>query len=372
MSVVFALLTAVHGLIHLMGPAKAFGWAELPELTDSISPGMGVVWLFAAVSMLVTAVLVATSSRYWWVAALVAVALSQAVVFSAWGDARWGTIANALILIGGLFGFLSEGPSSLRAEYRRAVQSRLVDAPMPSLFNESGLHALPDPVAEYLRRTGVPGRPVARHARAEWRGRIRSSPTEDWMEFTAEQYNFPAEPARFFFMKARRGFLPVDVLHVFENGHASMRVQLLSAVPLVHAQGPEMTQAETVTLLNDMLLFIPSALGDSDVRARLRWDPVDRNSARVFYRLGANEVSAELVFNDRSELVDFVSDDRFAASSDGSEFVQWRWSTPVHGYRDFNGLTLMSRGEGLWHAPDGTFPYIELELTALEVNGAAR
>ena len=45
---VFAFIVVVHGLIHLMGPAKAFGYAELPQLTQPISRGMGLVWLLAA------------------------------------------------------------------------------------------------------------------------------------------------------------------------------------------------------------------------------------------------------------------------------------------------------------------------------------
>ena len=38
---IVAILLAVHGLIHLMGFAKAFGYAELPQLTQPISREMG-------------------------------------------------------------------------------------------------------------------------------------------------------------------------------------------------------------------------------------------------------------------------------------------------------------------------------------------
>jgi len=33
----FSSIIAIHGLIHLMGPAKAFGYAELPQITQPIS-----------------------------------------------------------------------------------------------------------------------------------------------------------------------------------------------------------------------------------------------------------------------------------------------------------------------------------------------
>ena len=43
---VIGLLT-VHGLIHLMGFAKAFGYADLPQLSQPISREWGVLWLLA-------------------------------------------------------------------------------------------------------------------------------------------------------------------------------------------------------------------------------------------------------------------------------------------------------------------------------------
>jgi hypothetical protein len=366
----FVAVIVLHGLIHLMGPAKAFGQAELAQLTTPISRTMGVAWLAAAVALLATAALLALSFRSWWIMGLIAVVLSQAVIVSAWGDAKFGTIANVLLLAGVVYGFMSQGPLSFAAEYRREVEARLAEAPpSPAPLTEADLAPLPEPVQRYLRLTGSVGQPRPHHVRATWRGRIRSGPEDPWMAFTAEQYNFLAEPSRFFLMDARRAGLPVDVLHAYRDGQASMRVRLLSMIPLVDERGPAMTRAETVTLLNDMALFAPPALADPTLQPDLRWEAIDARSARVRYTVGDNEVSAVLEFNEADELVDFVSDDRLAASPDGSEFRQWRWSTPVRDYRSFGDLRVMSRGEGLWHAPEGTYSYIELELLELEING---
>ena len=60
--VVVAVL-AGHGLIHLLGVAKAFGWAEVSELEQPIGPGGDVVWLLAAVLVLASAVLIAAGPR---------------------------------------------------------------------------------------------------------------------------------------------------------------------------------------------------------------------------------------------------------------------------------------------------------------------
>ena len=37
MTTIFAIVLVVHGVIHLLGFAKAFGLAELPQLTQPIS-----------------------------------------------------------------------------------------------------------------------------------------------------------------------------------------------------------------------------------------------------------------------------------------------------------------------------------------------
>jgi len=94
----FAAIVVLHGLIHLMGPAKAFGWAELEALTRPISRGMGVVWGLAGLAMLATAALYLAGHRGWWGVGLAAALLSQAAIVGSWSDARFGTVANLILL----------------------------------------------------------------------------------------------------------------------------------------------------------------------------------------------------------------------------------------------------------------------------------
>jgi hypothetical protein len=183
------------------------------------------------------------------------------------------------------------------------------------------------------------------------------------MSFTAQQHNFLEEPSRFFLMDARRGGLPVDVLHSFQKGAAEMRVRFLSLIPMVHNHGPELDQAETVTLFNDLCLFSPSALADPSIR----WEALGKTKARAWFTAGDHTISAVLHFTESGELADFVSDHRFVTSPDGKRLVPCRWSTPILGYRDFHGRRVFSRGEGRWHPPEGSYAYLELELLELEV-----
>jgi hypothetical protein len=329
---------------------------------------MGVLWLLAALAMLTAAALLVAVPRLWWVAGLAAIVLSQIVIVSSWGDAKFGTIANVLVLVGVVYGFASEGPFSSRADYRHQVRQRLVQPASSSVVTEADLAALPEPVQRYVRLSGAVGQPRVHHFRARWRGRIRAGAADPWMPFTAEQYNFLDEPGRFFLMDARRGGLPVDVYHAFTPGAASMRVRVLSLVPIVNAAGPDLHKAEIVTILNDLSIMAPAALVD----APIRWDAVDARTARAAFTVGRTTVGAELIVNEAGELVDFMSDDRLAASPDGTTFTPRRWSTPLGEYHSFGRRRVATRAEGRWHPPEGAFAYLELDLLDLEVNGPWR
>ena len=47
MKIFFAVFLVVHGLIHLIGTAKAFGVADIPQLTQQIARPLGILgfWL---------------------------------------------------------------------------------------------------------------------------------------------------------------------------------------------------------------------------------------------------------------------------------------------------------------------------------------
>lgn len=360
-----AAMMVLHGAIHLLGAAKGFGLVELPQLA-AISRPQGVAWLLAGLAMLAAAFL---PLRWFWVVGFVAVALSQAVLFGAWHDAKFGTVANVLVLAGVVYAFAAEGPFGLRAEYREAVRSELSRARVGGVVTEAELAPLPPPVQRYLRAVDAVGQPKVNNFKLTWKGRIRGGPTEPWMTFDAEQHNFyGALPSRLFLMDAVMKGLPVDVFHRFEGEAATFRVRVLSLVQLVFAKGPEMNRSETVTIFNDLCFFAPAALIDPAIQ----WEPLDEHHVRARYTRGPHTISAELVFNDAGELVDFVSDDRSMASSDGKTFTPLRWTTPVRDYRTYGLHRVASRGEARWETPDGGFVYGEFEVVGLEYDVAPR
>lgn len=95
----FAFLLFMHGLIHLVGYTKAFRYSELKNITVPISKPVGLLWITACLLFIITAILYLLKTDYWWMSSLAAVILSQVVIILGWKDAKYGTIANCLILL---------------------------------------------------------------------------------------------------------------------------------------------------------------------------------------------------------------------------------------------------------------------------------
>ena len=106
---IIALLT-VHGLIHAMGFAGAWGLAEFEGAsrvpTNFVTAGpnapivriLGLVWLVALVAFLAAAYLLLVDSTAWRPVAVAAAAVSMIPVALWWQSAPMGAVANVLVL----------------------------------------------------------------------------------------------------------------------------------------------------------------------------------------------------------------------------------------------------------------------------------
>jgi hypothetical protein len=366
---VVAVLT-VHALLHLLGAAKGFGWAQVSQLKAPIGPGDAVVWLLAAVLILLAALFIAAGiPTWWWAVAALGAGVSEVAIATSWSDAKAGTSVNLALVLVAVYGFASVGPTSFHAQWRDRAAEALASAghTATSLVSAEDLADLPEPLAAYVRRSGAVGKPRVANFDARFHGRIRSGPDQAWMPFTGEQVNtYGPRPRRAFIMDATRSGLPVTALHSFKNATATMRVKLASMFTVVDASGPEMDRGETVTVFNDLVVLAPAAIVDAPVR----WSAVDANHVRGTFTDGAQTVSAELTFDSEHDLVDFVSEDRLRASSDGKSFERQEWSTPLAEHRYLDGRRVLVSGSGRWQAPEpeGSFAYVELHVDEIAYN----
>lgn len=260
--------------------------------------------------------------------------------------------------------FFTQGPGSFWAEFHREVAQGFSHGTAAPILTESDLASLPQAVQKYIRLSGAVGQPRVLNFRAHFHGKIRSGPSAHWMPLTGEQVNFDNPPARLFLMDASLWGIPLQAFHRFVGPSATMRVKVASALTIVDAKGPEMDEGETVTLFNDLCIFAPGAL----IAPWIHWQETGPRSVRADFTHLSHTISAALTFNANGELVDFLADGRAVASSDGKSFTKMPWSTPLTNYRRFGAHWLMGHGEGVWHAPAGSYSYLHFDLDAIEFN----
>jgi hypothetical protein len=368
MTVAFASVLVVHGLIHMLGVAKAFGWAELPQLSQPVSPMFGAVWLLAGLLFVAAAVALPLWPRWWWAIGACAVLISMVLVVHFWSDAGFGVVGNVVVLIGVIFGFLAQGPMSLRAAYEDDVDRALIRVEKAEPIQLADLAHLPTPVRRYLRAAGVVGLPRVRNFYARVHGRIRSSRDARWMPLSAEQYNFVDDPTRLFYLNASMFMVPVQGYHRYAGSSATMKVKAAALVSVADVSGPEMNEGETVTMFNDMCVMAPATL----INPAVQWEPIDDRSARATFTNAGHTIRAELSFNEAGELTHFCSGDRYQTSPDGRTMTKLRWSTPLRAYRQFGPVRLASGGTAQWHDASGEFGYIELTFDEVRYNLRSR
>ncbi|MEQ1585650.1 MAG: DUF6544 family protein [Cyclobacteriaceae bacterium] len=362
MRYLFVLLIAIHGLIHLMGFAKAFGLAQISQLTKEISQPTGVVWLVATLLFIATSVLFLLTKDAWWSVALISVLLSQVLVILYWQDAKYGTIANVIIL---LIAVPVWAQWRFENQYKKEVVENLhySNSLAEPILTHEAISQLPDPVQRYIVYSGAINKPVIKNFRIEFDGQIRSDEKSEWMPFTTDQHNFIDQPIRLFFMKATMKGLPVFGYHSFKNGIAVMDIRLLSLFKVQYQAGKEMDIAETVTWFNDLCLFAPAGLIDK----RILWTAIDSLTSKATFTNKNISISALLYFNNKGELINFVSDDRYRIASDEDRKVV-RFSTPVKNYVEHNGRKYPAYGEAIWNLPEGDLIYGQFNTKEVEYN----
>ncbi len=233
----------------------------------------------------------------------------------------------------------------------------------PDILTEKDIAHLPEPVQKYLAYTGAIGKEKVRNMRVVMEGHLKMDRDKDWTPIHTQQYNFYNEPIRLYHIVGKINGLPVMGLDSYQAGKGNMLIKVAGLVKVVDAHDPKMDRAALVTVLNDMCLIAPATLIDR----RLQWETVDAQTVKVTLEDQGLKVSGILTFNDKGELTNFLTYDRYF-SPKGTTYESVPWSTPVRNYKDFNGIRINSYGEAIWHFPEGDFCYGKATTMEVEYN----
>jgi hypothetical protein len=340
-----------------MGFARAFAIGNAAEFTKELSRPIGLLWLFTGLLFIISAILMLVRKEGWPMFAFLAILVSQLLIFTVWNDAKYGTLANVVILIAAIIAFASE---RFESSYKKDVVSVMESAPaMDERITEKDLEHLPSIVQKYLNYVGVVGKPKIQNVKIVFEGEMRDK-GKDWFKFTSEQYNFFDSPTRLFFMKAKVKGLPTSGYHKYTKEGATMKIKLVSLFPVVNIDTPELFPTETVTFFNDLCLFAPAVLIDD----RITWETLNNTSVKATFTTNNRSIAAILYFNETGQLVNFVSNDRYSVS----EMKAFPFSTPAKDYQNINGYMLPTYGEAVWNYLEGEFTYGKFNVKSVEYN----
>lgn len=128
-----------------------------------------------------------------------------------------------------------------------------------------------------------------------------------------------SEPLRFAYIDSHIYGLPFQGLDSFADGRGSMEGYLAKRIRLFNQRGRHMDKACLVTYLAEAF-FLPTVA----LSGMVSWEAMDDTHAKATMKAYGMEVSGVFTFSEKGEMLVFSTEDRMAASMDGSlEQVPW-------------------------------------------------
>lgn len=355
----FAVALFLYGCIHVTGFVKASKLADITQLTQDIAKSVGVLWLLTAVLLLVAAMLFWRRNEMWWAFAAPAVLVSQALIFSSWQDAKFGTISNSLLLIGVI---LAYADWDFKATVRRELKEfQPVSLPAPEKVTPDRVNSLPPVVQKWLYRSNVVGKEEVQVVKLHQKGEMKTTPEGHWIPFGADQYNTVTAPG--FMWQTRIQMMPlVSILgrDKYRNGHGNMLIKVLGLYPMADSKGPATDQGSLLRNLGEICWFPSAAL-----EKYIQWQQLDSLSAKATMTYGGVTASGIFRFNPEGDLVSFEAK-RYYDRKEGATLENWL--VTITGYKEFYGVRIGHKSEVTWKLKTGDYTWLRLEISDIHYN----
>ena len=359
MRIAFAILLLLHGLIHLLGFAKAFQYGQISSLTLPISKPAGLAWLASTLLFLVAGILYLLHRESWWMWAVPAVLLSQVLIFLVWKDAKYGTIPNLIAAAVIIVGFANRDFQGMVKNELQSFLPAYTGTQIP--LDEAAIAALPPVVQTWIKRSNALGKPIAQTVHLKQKGDMRSAPAKKWMPVTAEQWFTPLQPG--FIWNARVKVAPgieMTGRDRYADGKGHMLIKVLSLVPVAKAKGPEADQGSMLRYLAEIVWFPSGALHESIV-----WEPLDSSSAKATMTLGGISASGIFRFDANGDPQSFEAK-RYYDRKEGATLEDWFVQIDPEGYKEFEGIRIPAKSTVSWKLKEGDFSWFRVEITEIE------
>ncbi|WP_188441784.1 DUF6920 family protein [Planktosalinus lacus] len=333
----------------------------MESISFSVSKIMAVFWLMTALLFIITSLTYFLKKDIWIVLGAVALVSSQILIFLHWQDAKWGTLANIIILICILIAFsIRSQEKKLDIEKKQFIQS-LTATQNHTLLPEDVSH-LPVVVQHWMKRSGVVGNQRAFGLRLQQTGQMKTKPEAGWMPFTAEQYFNAQQPAFYWTAEVSMGFgLFLKGRDSFKEGEGEMMIKLASLFPVVNEKHtPQINSGSMIRFLAEICWF-PSAAASPYIV----WEERDAFSAKATFTQKGTTVSGIFRFSEKGDLISFEAERYFGGNAQAEKHL---WVVNILDHVEFEGIRVPQQCSVVWKLPEGDFEWLQFSVTNLDYN----
>ena len=363
---IFVLVMGLHGLIHLMGFVKAFHFAEIKELTQTISKPLGLLWFVTFFIFMAASVQYFRNHEFWWLTAIIGLLSSQALVFIFWSDAKFGTLPNIFILVVAVVGFAH---FSFTRQVSQEIEQMFSQQTSKDheVISKERISELPAVVQKWLLHANIPanisGNEDTHTVRLKQKALIKLKPEQSrWIEASAEQYFTLDKPA--FIWKVDMQMMPflgVVGRDRFLSGQGEMLIKILSLVPVVNSRGNEKINSGTLQRYLGEIVWFPSAA----LHPYITWEAIDDLSAKATMTYRGTTGSGVFYFSPEGDFIEYRAQ-RFMGS--GADAALKEWVITVTESDVVKGVTIPTKMEATWKLESGDWTWLKLEITDIEKN----
>jgi len=361
MRIVFLIIVFFHGLIHLLGFVKAFGFKGNTELTLHVPKTIGLIWLTTIILFWAFGILYFLNFKYAWLVGLVAVVISQILVITFWKDAKFGTLPNMLILIVSISFLAYYNFQKLAEQEINHMLSQNVITEN-KILNESDINELPEPVKKWLRHSGAVGKYFINLGKVTQIAEMQLKPEQEkWMTAAAIQYTTIDNPAFIWIVDVKmNSLLNFRGRDKYENGKGEMLININSLINVVNEQGEKLDEGTLQRYLGEMVWFPSMALSPF-----ITWEQINDSTAKATMTYKGTSGSGTFYFNANGDVTKFSA---LRYKGNEAESKRYDWIMSISDYKTFEGIKVPAKMTSTWKLDEGDWTWLKLEVTDIKYN----
>jgi hypothetical protein len=246
-------------------------------------------------------------------------------------------------------------------------QSKLIQAQNElqntEVITEESLRHLPEPVARYMRYSGMVGKKRISSVRLIHSGSFRPGADKAFVPIKGEYYLTSDKPSFCWYGKISMApGLTVAAFDSYYNGKGRMLVKMMSVFKIVDDCSEVTCKSAFGRLVTEMTM-IPSFFLDTD---RITWTSSDSAHAECIIKDAGLQTTARLFFKAGGALEKVVVE-RYYGKDDGSSTLE-KFTGTAQGSRNYGGLILPEIFDGYWNLKVGDLHYVHFIVDSVEYN----